>query len=116
MRQGRGEGGLGRVKLRDFLTPNPHCVAKDTGNIAAPPFTSPAIIAPPPTHTHRARGEGTEFHAPLTEIKQKVHPLPWNAIVATSLKSVKEAEENGGGRGTKQEDNPKVLFPAMPIC
>lgn len=69
--------------MRAFLTPNPHCVTKDTGNTAAPPFTSPPSLLPPPPpfptthmHTHTARGEGTKFHAPLTEIKTKGPPPP----------------------------------------
>lgn len=73
----------------------------------------PSLLPHPPlphTHTHRARGEGTEFHAPLTEIKQKVHPHPWNAIVATSLKSVKEAEEEENGEGEARNRRTTLKF------
>lgn len=52
-RHRRGEGSLGGLI---FLKLNPHCVAKDTGNIVAPTVTSSLPLLHPPflsnTHTH----------------------------------------------------------------
>lgn len=93
MKWGRGGGGLGRVKLRAFLTPNPHCVTKDTGNTAVLPFTSP---------THKDRGEGTKLHAPLTEIKTKgpstPHHPPLRNVSCHKFK-VSERRHEGGEEG-----------------
>lgn len=78
MRQGGERAAWAGLSLGIFLKKlKPHCVTKDTGNIAAPAFTSsPPLLHPPysPTHTHthtKAKGEGMEFQASLTEIKTK---------------------------------------------
>ena len=127
---GEGWGRLGAGYVGRFFNSKSPLCHQGYRKHCSPSIYLPAIIVTPPslqhtcTHTHTQPGErapSSTLH--WQRLKQKVHPHPWNVIVATSLKSVKG---DGGGEEEEEEEEERsrslnfsflhFIRAIMPIC